>query len=85
VRLAEDPTVAEAAIVVADDYQRRGLGRRLATMLADAAGERGIRRFTATMLSDNKAALALMQTLSERLEAGPHDSGLREIVSDLAA
>ncbi|HEX8066272.1 MAG TPA: GNAT family N-acetyltransferase [Thermoleophilaceae bacterium] len=85
VRLPEDPSTAEAAIVVADSYQRAGLGRRLALMLADAARERGVRRFTATMLSDNPAALRLMQTLSRRLEYGPHDHGTRAVVSELAA
>jgi acetyltransferase len=84
VRLRDDPTTAEAAIIVADDRQRRGLGRRLALELADAARDRGIRRFKATMLSDNRAALALMRTLSERLESG-YDHGLREVATDIAA
>jgi GNAT superfamily N-acetyltransferase len=85
VRLPEDPSTAEAAIVVGDPWQRRGLGRRLAVMLADAAREHGIARFSASMLSDNPAALALMQTLSRRLEEGPHAQGVREVVAELAA
>jgi protein lysine acetyltransferase len=85
VRLPGDPATADAAIVVGDPWQRRGLGRRLAVMLADAAREHGIARFSATMLSDNPAALALMQTLSDRLESGAHDHGVREVVADLDA
>lgn len=85
VRLPEDPTTADAAIVVGDPWQRRGLGRRLALMLADAARDHGIERFSATMLSDNPAALALMRTLSERLESGGHQQGVREVVAELAA
>jgi acetyltransferase len=84
VRLPADPTTADAAIVVGDPWQRRGLGRRLALMLADAARERGVRRFSATMLTDNPAALALMRTLVARLH-GRTEHGIRELVGDLAA
>lgn len=84
VRAADDPATAEAAIIVADDLQGRGLGKRLAVQLADAARERDIRRFRASMLSDNKAALALMRTLSERLDSHYAD-GYREVVTELAA
>ncbi|MEA2373905.1 MAG: hypothetical protein QOD53_368 [Thermoleophilaceae bacterium] len=85
VRLPGDDAVADAAIVVGDLYQRRGLGKRLALGLADAARARGVKRFSATMLSDNPAALALMRTLSQRLEAGPHERGVQEVSGDLAA
>jgi GNAT superfamily N-acetyltransferase len=85
VRLPGDPATADAAIVVGDPWQRRGLGRRLAVMLADAAREHGIERFSATMLSDNPAALALMRTLARRLESGGHTGGVREVVAELAA
>jgi RimJ/RimL family protein N-acetyltransferase len=84
VRLAGDPTTAEAAIIVADEYQGRGLGKQLAHQLADAARERDIRRFTASMLTDNAAALALMRTLGDRL-ASHYDHGYREVVSEIAA
>jgi protein lysine acetyltransferase len=84
IRDVDDPTTAEAAIIVADELQRKGLGKRLAHELADAAADRGVRRFTATMLSDNKPALALMRTLDERLTSR-YDNGLREVVTDLAA
>jgi RimJ/RimL family protein N-acetyltransferase len=84
VRLAGDTATAEAAIIVADDHQGRGLGKRLAHALADAGRERGIRRFTASMLTDNRAALALMRTLSERLESH-YEDGYREVVTEIAA
>ena len=84
VRSPRDPSTAEAAIIVADDLQGKGLGKRLARALATAAGDRGIRRFRASMLSDNKAALELMRTLSEQLESG-YEDGYREVALDLAA
>jgi GNAT superfamily N-acetyltransferase len=85
VRVQEAPATADAAIVVGDPWQRRGLGRRLAIMLADAARLHGIERFSATMLSDNPAALALMRTLARRLAEGGHDHGVRELVAELVA
>ncbi len=85
VRLKNDPTTAEAAIVVADAEQGQGLGKRLALVLADAARERGIRRIHATMLSDNPPALALMRVIAGRLSDGGHVSGMHELVVDLAA
>ena len=82
---ANEPATADAAIVVGDPWQRQGLGRRLALMLADAARANGIQRFSASMLSDNPAPLALMRTLTERLESGPAGGGVREVVAELAA
>jgi GNAT superfamily N-acetyltransferase len=85
VRFADDPTSADVAVVVGDPWQRQGLGRRLALMLADAAAARGVRRFSASMLSDNPGPLALMRTLTARLEAHGHERGVREVVAELAA
>jgi RimJ/RimL family protein N-acetyltransferase len=85
VRLADDPTTAEAAIVVADDWHRRGVGSALAEDLAAKAREVGIERFTATMASDNVAAHRLMKKLSNHLEGHPAGHGVSEMVLDLAA
>ena len=56
-RLEDDPTAAEVAIVIADDWQHRGVGSTLMRKLGGAASRRGIERFTATMLSDNRAVV----------------------------
>jgi acetyltransferase len=85
VRLADDPEAAEAAIVVADDWQRRGLGSELAAQLAEEARTSGIRRFTATMAADNRPAQRLMQRLTSRLEERYAGGGVSELVLDLAA
>ena len=84
VRLADEPATAEAAIIVADEYQGHGLGKRIAHQLADAARDRGIRRFTASMLTDNKAALALMRTLGDRLDSH-YEEGYRAVATEIAA
>jgi RimJ/RimL family protein N-acetyltransferase/nucleotide-binding universal stress UspA family protein len=63
VRTAADE--AEPAIVVADDWQGRGLAALLLDALVDRAREEGVRRFVAPVLADNKAAIAVMERLGE--------------------
>ncbi len=85
VRLAEEPATAEAAIVVADPLQGRGLGSLLADELAHTALHHGIERFSATMLSDNRPAHRLMTRLAGHLEHRHTGSGQDELLVDLAA
>jgi GNAT superfamily N-acetyltransferase len=53
----DDPSVAEVAFVVTDDYQHRGLGAVLLTQLAERAHQVGIVRFCAETLAENRAML----------------------------
>jgi GNAT superfamily N-acetyltransferase len=85
VRLVDDPESAEAAVVVGDPLQGKGLGKLLARELADSARRRGIKRITASILSDNPPALALMRVIGERLTDGGHHHGVHEVVAELAA
>jgi RimJ/RimL family protein N-acetyltransferase len=85
VRLHEDHEAAEVAIVVADDWHRRGLGSILAEQLAAVARRSGIRRFTATMASDNVPAHRLMHKLTAHLEHHHTGGGLDEVVLNIAA
>ena len=85
VRLHDDPAEAEAAVVVGDSLQGRGLGKLLARHLADAARERGIERIRASIMSDNPPAHALMKVIGERLADGGHHSGVHEVVAELVA
>lgn len=55
VRDESDPTLAEVAFIVGDDYQGRGVGSFLMAALAIAARGDGIRRFSAWVLADNVA------------------------------
>jgi len=61
VRDETDPTVAEIAFTVADDYQGRGIGTFLISALSIAARVNGIERFSARMLSDNVPMRAIME------------------------
>jgi acetyltransferase len=54
---------AEIALVVADDWQGRGLGRRLMNGLIASARRRGVRRLVGTALSENISMIALARTL----------------------
>jgi acetyl coenzyme A synthetase (ADP forming)-like protein len=52
-----DPARAEVAFVVADAFQRRGIGSRLLERLAAHARAEGIERFVAQVLPENAAML----------------------------
>ena len=85
VRLHEDPEAADVAIVVADEWQRRGVGSVISEQLAAQARGRGIRHFTATMAADNVAAHKLMYKLTSQLESRGTAAGVEELVLHLAA
>jgi protein lysine acetyltransferase len=72
VRDTTDPTLAEVAFIVGDDYQGRGVGSFLMAALAIAARGDGIRRFTARVLSDNLA----MRKILDRYDAQWHREDL---------
>ena len=55
--------IAEVAITVTDEWQRRGVGRQLLFELRDRARRAGIRRFSVAMLRSNKGALRLAHEL----------------------
>jgi acetyl coenzyme A synthetase (ADP forming)-like protein len=54
-----NPSAAEAAFVVADDEQGRGIGTRLLEQLAARAAETGITRFVAEVMAENQAMLSV--------------------------
>ena len=56
----------DVAVVVADDWQGRGLGTLLIRRLAHIARMRGISTFHATMLGDNARAQSLVRGLSPK-------------------
>jgi RimJ/RimL family protein N-acetyltransferase len=84
VRSTEDPAEAEAAIVIADDLQGRGVGSALGTELAASARALGVERFTASMLPSNVAAHRLFARISSQLTVA-HHPGVDELVASLVA
>ena len=63
VRSKTDPGVAEVAVAVVDDWQRRGLGTLLLLRLAAAARERKIERFGGQALVSNQAIRDVLSEL----------------------
>jgi GNAT superfamily N-acetyltransferase len=53
-RVPGEPEVAEAAVTVIDDHQRRGLGTLLLQALGAVALENGIKRFRGYALAENR-------------------------------
>jgi len=81
---AEDADhVAEFAIVLHDDWQRRGLGRLLLCSLIDAAQAAGIERLAGTTLATNTPMLRLARRLGFGVSAVPGDWTLKRISSAL--
>jgi GNAT superfamily N-acetyltransferase len=75
IRHKDDPTVAEAALTVVDDYQRIGLGRILLQALTEAARQNGIERFRAEVSASNEQVIKSLTRLGA--EAGAiEDSGI---------
>jgi RimJ/RimL family protein N-acetyltransferase len=69
VRDAEDPSQAEMAVAVLDEYQGRGVGRALLRLLMRSAIELGVRTLTALVNPENQPMLALLR------EAGASGGG----------
>jgi RimJ/RimL family protein N-acetyltransferase len=63
VRDRTDPEIAEVAFAVADEWQGRSLGTRLALLLAARARELGVRRVRGNMLTGNTRSSALMRRM----------------------
>jgi RimJ/RimL family protein N-acetyltransferase len=59
------PEVAEPAVVVADQWQHRGLGTALLERLAHRARAEGITRFSAIVLAQNRDAIRLLERLGD--------------------
>ena len=81
VRLTQGEEVAEVAVTVADDWQRRGVGRALLDRLTYRARNEGVRGFSALVQSDNRASLGLLAALGNARQLS--DAGQRELLIEL--
>ena len=61
--------VAEVALVVADEWHRRGIGRLLVRRLGRLARRRGIRAFAGTIAGENRPAMHLVRSVGPGVSA----------------
>lgn len=71
-----DQNSCEFALVIADDWQNRGLGGLLMQVLIDAARDKGLTTIVGDVLSHNTGMLKLMQRLGFERHVSPQDSGV---------
>ena len=69
--------VAETAVAVIDEFQRRGLGSALMTILGKVAREHAIKTFTLIVLPENQQMLGLLRKMGwihrAKLSGGVYD------------
>ena len=81
IRTKDDPSVAEGAVTVVDEFQNRGIGKTLLWLMARSAIQQGIHSFRAWTLGDNKAIQQMLGEFGAR--AGRWESGVLEMVVPL--
>lgn len=79
-----DADEAEFAVVVADAWQGRGLGRRLIRHLQQLARAEGLRGMRGDVLSENRRMLALMREFGFTTRRTPGDAYTHEVRLPLA-
>ena len=78
-----DAETCEFALVVADEWQRRGLGRRLMDALIDVARARGLKQMIGHVLAQNTPMLIFVELLGFELSADPEDPSTRRVTLTL--
>ena len=78
-----DGESCEFALVVADQWQHKGIGSKLMTELMGAARQRGFRKITGEVLANNAHMLTLMQILGFTVRASKEDPSIRDVNKDL--
>ncbi|WP_319239590.1 GNAT family N-acetyltransferase [uncultured Propionivibrio sp.] len=74
-----DGETAEFALVVADAWQKRGVGRQLMRALIEEAREKGYRRMVGDVLAMNAKMLRLASALGFAIQPDPDDSTVQRI------
>jgi acetyltransferase len=74
-----DGESCEFALVVADDWQNRGIGSRLMQALMDAARARGFHTMEGEVLASNQPMLALVRDLGFSVRTSPDDPAVKRV------
>lgn len=78
-----DGRSGEFALVVADDWQHRGIGTRLLTALMEIARERGLQRIEGEVPADNNDVISLVAALGFTTESTVPDASSRRVWREL--
>jgi acetyltransferase len=79
----DEEGLAEAAIVVRDDYQMRGLGKIAMQRLVQYASEHGVRGLVATVHANNAPVLAFIRNTGLPFKKRILEPGIWEIIIPL--
>jgi acetyltransferase len=80
-----DAESCEFAIVVADEWQHKGIGSRLMGVLIETARQRGFKRMGGEILTENLGMQQLVRELGFELSPHPDAPGIQVAVKDLQA
>ncbi|MEO1244267.1 MAG: GNAT family N-acetyltransferase [Pseudomonadota bacterium] len=80
----DTPGVAEFAVVVADEWQGRGIAGQLLRGLTAIAAVGGVERLCGLVLKENTRMLRLARALGFEVSAYPRDSGVWAVTRSLA-
>ena len=83
VRHRDDPKVATAAVIVADEWQNRGLGTRMLRRLADRARAAGVERFESHMIVGDTTARQVFESVGP-VETATRRGGVVDVTVRLA-
>ena len=80
-----DERTCEFAIVLAEVWQGRGLGRRMLERLIEVARTRGLKAMVGQVLAENQPMLALSRKLGFEVSGHPDDGALKRVTLVLDA
>lgn len=83
IRDAGDQALGDVAIVVADEWQRRGVGKILIDHLARLSWDAGMRRWRAHFFADNVAPRRLMERIGKKIDEQLEGAGVVKVVFEL--
>jgi acetyltransferase len=82
--LDADGEACDFAIVIADELQGQGLGRRLLSSLLDAAAKAGVQRMEGITLASNRGMLRLARKLGFQTLPEPGDASVLRLLLEVA-
>lgn len=70
-------------VVVGDQWQRRGLAKKIMQVLIDYATQRGLQRMEGDVLADNHGMLSLCRNLGFKIAMNAEDPSLKRVIKSL--